>query len=170
MGGQPAAAPPAVRRETCPCGGGHPRHHLGLFRDRFEPATKIIESTGFGDNSKYLGGLDLPILLAWCVGGILAALAAWVIARIALGLRSDYLAIATLGISEIVIAILKNEGWLTRGVLNVTGLPPPVPSAKALQGAPYSLATDASLIVNKLLFVAIVALFLGSSCGSHTAR
>ena len=134
---------------------------LALFRDRFGPATKIIESTGFGDNSKYLGGLDLPILLAWCVGGLLAALAAWVIARIALGLRSDYLAIATLGISEIVIAILKNEGWLTRGVLNVTGLPPPVPSARALQGAPYSLATDASLIVNKLLFVAIVALFLG---------
>ena len=61
---------------------------LALFRDRFEPAIKVIESTGFGDDSKYLGGLDLPILLAWCAGGVLAAIAAWLIARIALGLRS----------------------------------------------------------------------------------
>lgn len=133
---------------------------LALFNDRFDPAIKVIESTGFGDDSKYLGGLGLPILVAWCAGGLLAALAAWLIARIALGLRSDYLAIATLGISEIVIAILKNEGWLTRGVLNVTGLPSPVPSATALRIAPYNLAADASLIVNKLLFIAIIALCL----------
>jgi branched-chain amino acid transport system permease protein len=102
----------------------------------------------------------LPILLAWLVGGLLAAAAAWVIARIALGLRSDYLAIATLGISEIIIAMLKNEGWLTRGVLNVTGLPSPVPTVKELQIEPYSLEPDASLIVNKLLFVAVIAVFL----------
>ncbi len=133
---------------------------LALFRDRFEPAIKVIESTGFGDDSKYLGGLDLPILLAWCAGGVLAAIAAWLIARIALGLRSDYLAIATLGISEIVIAVLKNEGWLTRGVLNVTGLPSPVPTARALQADPYGLMPHDSLIVNKLLFVTIIALFL----------
>ena len=133
---------------------------LALFRDRFEPAIKVIESTGFGDDSKYLGGLDLPILLAWCAGGVLAAIAAWLIARIVLGLRSDYLAIATLGISEIVIAVLKNEGWLTRGVLNVTGLPSPVPTARALQADPYGLMPHDSLIVNKLLFVTIIALFL----------
>ena len=40
---------------------------------------------------------------------------------------ADYLAIATLGISEIIIAIIKYEEWLTRGVKNVTGLPRPVP-------------------------------------------
>ena len=133
---------------------------LLLFRERFDQALVVLESTGFGDDSKYLGGLGLPILLAWIVGGGLAAAAAWLIGRIALGLRSDYLAIATLGISEIVIAILKNEGWLTRGVLNVTGLPSPVPTARALREPPYELAVDASLIVNKLMFAAIVALFL----------
>ena len=62
----------------------------------------------------YLGGLGLPIVLSWFAGGLFAA-AAFVIGRIALGLRSDYFAIATLGISEIVIAVLKNEDWLTRG-------------------------------------------------------
>ena len=133
---------------------------LVMFTNRFDAATVVLESTGFADNSKYLGGLGLPILFAWIVGGILAAAAAWLIARIALGLRSDYLAIATLGISEIVIAVLKNEGWLSRGVLNVTGLPSPVPTAKALQEIPYEMARDASLIVNKLAFIAIISVFL----------
>jgi branched-chain amino acid transport system permease protein len=81
----------------------------------------------------YLGGLGLPILLSWAVGGLFAAGAAWMIGKIALGLRSDYLAIATLGISEIIIALLKNEDWLTRGVKNVTGLPRPVPYEIDLQ-------------------------------------
>ncbi|MGE4618067.1 MAG: branched-chain amino acid ABC transporter permease, partial [Gammaproteobacteria bacterium] len=133
---------------------------LALFRSQFGLAVPIIESTGFGDDSKYLGGLGLPILLAWVVGGLLAAAAAWGIAKIALGLRSDYLAIATLGIAEIIVAMLKDEGGLTRGVLNVTGLPSPVPTVKALQVEPYGLATDVSLIVQKLLFIAIVAAFL----------
>ncbi len=133
---------------------------LVMFTSRFDAATSVIESTGFADNSKYMGGLGLPILLAWIVGGFLAAGAAWLIARIALGLRSDYLAIATLGISEIVISVLKNEGWLSRGVLNVTGLPSPIPTATALQEVPYEMARDASLIVNKLLFIAIIMVFL----------
>ncbi|MFP6748700.1 MAG: branched-chain amino acid ABC transporter permease, partial [Alphaproteobacteria bacterium] len=58
-----------------------------------------------------------------------------VVGKIALGLRSDYLAIATLGISEIIIAVLKNEDWLTRGVKNVSGLPRPVPYEVDLQQA-----------------------------------
>ncbi|WP_170557287.1 branched-chain amino acid ABC transporter permease [Ruegeria atlantica] len=74
-----------------------------------------------------LGGLNLPVLLAWPAGGLLAAGAAWLIGKTALGLRSDYLAIATLGIAEIIIAIMKNEDWLARGVKNVYGIPRPAP-------------------------------------------
>ncbi|MCD4674848.1 MAG: branched-chain amino acid ABC transporter permease [Desulfobacula sp.] len=77
--------------------------------------------------SGYLGGLELPVLLSWIAGGLLAAGAAWLIGKISLGLRTDYLAIATLGISEIIIAIIKNEDWLSRGVKNVTAIPRPVP-------------------------------------------
>ena len=84
----------------------------------------------------YLGGLNLPILLAWPVGGLLAAGAAWIIGKTALGLRSDYLAIATLGIAEIIIAVLKNEDWLSRGVKNVIGIPRPVPYEIDLQADP----------------------------------
>lgn len=81
----------------------------------------------------YLGGLGLPILVSWIAGGLFAAGAAWLVGKISLGLRSDYLAIATLGISEIIIALLKNEDWLTRGVKNVTGLPRPAPYELDLQ-------------------------------------
>jgi branched-chain amino acid transport system permease protein len=64
----------------------------------------------------------LPVLLSWIVGGLLAAGAAWFIGKVALGLRSDYLAIARLGISEIILAVINNEDWQSRGVKNVTGL------------------------------------------------
>ncbi|MGI9426090.1 MAG: ABC transporter permease subunit, partial [Hyphomicrobiaceae bacterium] len=102
----------------------------------FDSAVEAIEST---DSAKtgFLGGLGLPILLSWVVGGVFAAVAAWVVGKIALGLRSDYLAIATLGISEIIVAILKNEDWLTRGVKNVTGLARPVPYEVDLQQAAW---------------------------------
>ena len=87
----------------------------------------------------YLGGINLPVLLSWPVGGILAAFSAFIIGKISLGLRSDYLAIATLGISEIIIYFLKNEDWLSRGVKNVNGLPRPVPYEIELQSKEWVL-------------------------------
>jgi branched-chain amino acid transport system permease protein len=98
----------------------------------YDPASDAIEAV---DASKtgYLGGMGMPILFSWIVGGLFAAGVAWLIGKITLGLRSDYLAIATLGISEIIIALLKNEDWLTRGVKNVTALPRPVPFEIDLQ-------------------------------------
>ena len=107
---------------------------VGLLLTRFwlDPAVSAIEAiepakTGF------LGGMGLPIIFSWIFGGFVAAGIAWVIGKVALGLRADYLAIATLGISEIIIAVLKNEDWLTRGVKNVTGLARPVPYEINLQ-------------------------------------
>ena len=96
---------------------------IGVF---FGPATDAIESIDPA-LSGYLGGAGLPVLIAWPIAGLVAAGAGWLIGRIALGLRADYLAIATLGISEIIIAIIKYEEWLSRGVKNVTGIPRPVP-------------------------------------------
>ena len=111
---------------------------IGFFwvRAVFAPAIGIIESTDAAKTG-FLGGLGMPILLSWIVGGIFAALAAWGIGKMALGLRSDYLAIATLGISEIIVAIIRNESWLTRGVKNVTKLPRPVPYEIDLQEAAW---------------------------------
>jgi len=103
-----------------------------IFHPFYELASASIEAVNPAVTG-YLGGLGLPILFSWIAGGLLAAGAAWVVGKISLGLRSDYLAIATLGISEIIIALLKNEDWLTRGVKNVTGLPRPVPYEVDLQ-------------------------------------
>ena len=100
----------------------------------FDPAVVAIEAVD-PSTSGYLGGLGLPVIVSWAVGGLFAAAGAYVIGRIALGLRADYFAIATLGISEIVIAVLKNEDWLARGVKNVTGLDRPVPYEIDLQQA-----------------------------------
>lgn len=115
-----------------------------LFRWVFDPAVTGIEKVNPAATG-YLGGLGLPIILAWPVGGLLAAGAAWIIGKTALGLRSDYLAIATLGIAEIIIFILKNEDWLSRGVKNVVGLPRPVPFEIDLQNDPGFVGRAASL-------------------------
>ncbi len=117
---------------------------FALYRTLFDPARDAVEavnpaSTGF------LGGLGLPVLLAWPAGGLLAASAAWLIGKTALGLRSDYLAVATLGISEIIISILRNEDWLARGVKNVVGIPRPVPYEIDLQQDPGFTGTAAGL-------------------------
>lgn len=121
-----------------------------LYRWLLDPAVDAIESVNPAGTG-YLGGLGLPILLSWPVGGLLAAGAAWMIGKTALGLRSDYLAIATLGISEIVIATLKNEDWLSRGVKNVVGLPRPVPYEVNLQSDPAFVAKASELGLNPVM-------------------
>lgn len=106
-----------------------------VYRWLFDPAVIAIE----GNNpARYgnIGGLGLPVLLSWLVGGLFAAAAAWAVGKVALGLRSDYLAIATLGIGEIIVAVLKNEDWLARGVKNITSIPRPVPNEVDLQNLP----------------------------------
>ncbi len=115
-----------------------------LFRAVFDPAVSGIEKINPAAQGN-IGGLGLPVLLAWPAGGLLAAGAAWLIGKTALGLRSDYLAIATLGIAEIIIAVMKNEDWLARGVKNVIGLPRPLPNEIDLQNDPGFVESASSL-------------------------
>jgi len=139
-----------------------------IMRMIIDPAVAAIEAVEPAKTG-YLGGLGLPIMFSWVVGGVFAAIAAWIVGRISLGLRSDYLAIATLGISEIIIYFLKFEDWLTRGVKNVTGLPRPVPYEVDLN---ESLAfrefvtgygfevVDASSLLVKICYAILFALVL----------
>lgn len=139
-----------------------------MYRYIIRPGVEAVEAINPATEG-YLGGLGLPILLSWPVGGLLAAAAAWIIGKTALGLRSDYLAIATLGISEILIAILKNEDWLSRGVKNAIGIPRPVPYEINLQSDPYfveqvtSLGIDptvASTLFVKILYACLFSIVL----------
>ena len=138
------------------------------FRAVFDPAVAAVEANNPATAGN-LGGLGLPVLLAWPAGGLLAAAAAWAIGKISLGLRSDYLAIATLGIAEIIIAVMKNEDWLARGVKNVISLPRPVPYEVDMQQSAafvdwatrwgFDPATASSIIV-KLLYAALFLIVL----------
>ena len=105
---------------------------LYLIKSIFIPSINFIENTNSAKTG-YMGGLNLPIIFSWPIAGLFCGVIAFLIGKIALGLRSDYLAIATLGISEIIIYIIKNEEWLARGVKNVNGLPRPVPYEIDLQ-------------------------------------
>ncbi len=139
-----------------------------LYRMVFDPARSAVEAVDPAATG-YLGGLGLPVVMGWPMGGVLAAGAAWIVGKTALGLRSDYLAIATLGIAEIVIAVLKNEDWLARGVKNVIGLPRPVPYEVDLQQTPafvdrmVAIGADpvtASSVVVKLLYAVLFLIVL----------
>jgi len=138
------------------------------FRAVFDGGVEAVEAINPA-NAGNIGGLGLPVLLAWPIGGVFAAGAAWIIGKTALGLRSDYLAIATLGIAEIVIAVMKNEDWMARGVKNVIGLPRPVPYEIDLQNSAEFVAkanaygidpVTASTLWVKLLYAGLFAVVL----------
>ena len=141
-----------------------------LYRGIFDPAVEAIEgynAATFGN----IGGLGWNSIWAWPVGGLFAAIAAWAIGKTALGLRSDYLAIATLGIAEIVVTAIKSEDWMARGVKNFIDLerPWPVPYEVDLQVSAGFLAfcerwgldpVTASTIGVKLTYGAMFAVVL----------
>jgi branched-chain amino acid transport system permease protein len=141
---------------------------FAVYRLVLDPAVAAVEAINPALQGN-IGGLGLPVLLAWPVGGLLAAGAGWLIGKTALGLRSDYLAIATLGIAEIVIAVLKNEDWLDRGVKNIVDIPRPLPYEVDLQASQSflsfasSIGADpvaASAVVVKLLYAGLFLVVL----------
>ena len=129
---------------------------LVLLRLVSVPGIENIEAV---DPAKtgFLGGLGMPILFSWIVGGFFAAGLAYIVGKVALGLRADYLAIATLLISEIVIAVIKHEDWLSRGVKNVIGLKRPVPYEIDLQNSSWFINLVEKFNSGKLKLINSVA-------------
>ena len=130
----------------------------GLLLIRFisAPAIEGIESVEPAKTG-YLGGLGMPVLFSWIVGGLFAAGLAFIIGKVALGLRADYLAIATLLIAEIVVHIIKHEEWLARGVKNVIGLKRPAPYEIDLQSSPWFINLVEKFHSTKLELISSVA-------------
>ena len=128
-----------------------------LYRSQLDPAAAYIESAGGG----WVGGLGAHPVLGWLFGGVLAAGIAYIVGKICLGLRTDYLAIATIGISEILRALIKNMDWLTRGTLTVSPIPWPTPLPQDYQAGGIDIATSlisarAGYLVLALVVLAIV--------------
>ncbi len=68
----------------------------------------------------------VPLLVAVPIGAMLAALLGLLMGFSTLRLREDYLAIVTIGVSELVRLVALNEGWLTKGAFGVQSFPLPL--------------------------------------------
>ncbi|MEA5510230.1 branched-chain amino acid ABC transporter permease [Crocosphaera sp. UHCC 0190] len=67
-----------------------------------------------------------PFVLAILAGAVLAAILGLLIGLSTLRLREDYLAIVTIGVSELVRLVALNEEWLTKGALGLRQYPLPL--------------------------------------------
>ena len=72
----------------------------------------------------HLVNVYMPLWMALILGGVLAAGIAGLIGTPVLRLRGDYLAIATLGFSEIIRIIITNATSITNGALGIKNIPP----------------------------------------------
>ncbi|HHY37059.1 MAG TPA: branched-chain amino acid ABC transporter permease, partial [Firmicutes bacterium] len=70
-----------------------------------------------------LDQIQLPFLAALLLGGLLSALMGFLIGAPVLRLRGDYLAIATLGFSEIIRIVITNIRSVTNGALGLKAIP-----------------------------------------------
>jgi branched-chain amino acid transport system permease protein len=113
-------------------------------------ATSILTTPPADDR---LGGFDLPVPLGIAAGVLLSAILGYAIARICLRLKSDYLAIATIGIAEILRLILRNEAWLTGGNRGIAGIPRPFEGMDQPWGELCFMLLIAAIVA--LLYVAI---------------
>ncbi|MBV8918973.1 ABC transporter permease [Bradyrhizobium sp.] len=68
--------------------------------------------------------LGLSVLVAIPLAGLITGLIGTLLVYPAFGLRGHYVAIATLGIGEIVSLVILNWESLTRGPIGITGIPP----------------------------------------------
>ena len=75
------------------------------------------------ESTFHYGGLGLPLPVGMFVAMVASAVIAGVIGLICIRLRSDYLAIATIGIAEIIKLILKNENEVTNGPRGINKIP-----------------------------------------------
>ncbi len=77
------------------------------------------------ESGVHLGGFQLPVVVGWIGAMIAAGAIAWPIGKVCLRFRSDYLAIATIGVAEIIRLVVKSEGWMTGGARGVNKIPRP---------------------------------------------
>lgn len=71
-------------------------------------------------------GLGAPFLVGVVAAGAAAGVLALLVGGPTLRLREDYLAIATIGIAELVRLVFQNERWLANGPQPLRGIPQPL--------------------------------------------
>lgn len=95
----------------------------------------------------------VPLIVAALIGAGLAALLGLLIGTSTLRLREDYLAIVTIGVSELIRLVVNNQDLPTGSTFT--------PGAFGLQGYPLPLSNFAPNAVVKLLMIALLTLIVG---------
>lgn len=90
-------------------------------------------------------GLGAPFLAGVLAAGIAAGVLALLVGGPTLRLREDYLAIATIGIAELVRLVFQNERWLANGPQPLRGIPQPLACLVRDPGCPWLPAPLAAL-------------------------
>jgi branched-chain amino acid transport system permease protein len=104
-----------------------------------------------------------PLALAFVVAMIAAGLLAYPIGLLSLRLSDDYLAVVTLGFSEVVRLVIQQERWLTNGVQGLPGIPQMFQSLGL--GEYAELATLAVLVLCNLAAIAVMLHLVRSPYG-----
>ncbi|MDR1068461.1 MAG: branched-chain amino acid ABC transporter permease [Clostridiales Family XIII bacterium] len=99
----------------------------------------------------FLANIEMPFPVAMLLGGVLAAVFAFIIGFPVLRLKGDYLAIATLGFSEIIRVVFTNTQTITNGSLGIKNIP--------------TLSNMTTIYIVLIIVIIILALLLSSSYG-----
>jgi neutral amino acid transport system permease protein len=90
----------------------------------------------------------IPLVIAVIVGGLLAATLGLIIGLSTLRLREDYLAIVTIGVSEVIRLVALNEEWLTQGAFGI-------------QRYPLPLGDFQPSLFSKIIMIALLSVVMG---------
>jgi len=114
-------------------------------------STAILSTSGFHPVVGFVVGCLISTVLAICVG------------LPTIRLREDYLAMATLGLAQIIQLFDLNEDWLTQGPFGITGVPYIIPRGLVVDYFAAAYFAVAGLIL--LLAYFLVDLFMDSPWG-----
>jgi len=133
--------------------------------------------------TQVLFGLEMPFLVGVAAAAVVSAVLAFLIAVPVLRLRMDFLAIATIGVAEIIRLIFQNERWLANGPQPLRGIPQPghcLFESGGCAGMPESLGWlfeplgtrdyTAFYLVVVTLFLALIYIVVERACRSPWGR
>ncbi len=111
-------------------------------------------------------GLQMPFLVGILAAAVVSGVIALLVGIPTLRLREDYLAIATIGIAEIIRLIFQNERWLANGPQPLQGIPQPLhclvqsPSCDWLPASLQMILSPLTPRDYPYIYLAIVVLFV----------
>lgn len=96
----------------------------------------------------------VPLIVATLAGALVAALLGWLIGLSTLRLREDYLAIVTIGVSELIRLVVNNQDLPTPNT--------PTPGAFGLQGYPLPLTDFNPDALMRWILIGLLTLVVGA--------